>query len=173
MATNPTRRATVVIVALATVLALAAPAHAAPIDHPTDADAVILRVESTPNGFGAEYPDSSTTTLYADRVAIDPAGTDEASVFEVDEAAVQRALRAVRRVGLLRTKERDYGEAGVTDQGTTAVEVHAGGVDRTTEVYALLLEEGDRGLTARQQRARRELRAFVDKVTQASFYGVP
>jgi hypothetical protein len=86
---------------------------------------------------------------------------------------VQRALRAARKAGLLRTKVRDYGDAGVSDQGTTTVEVHAGGVDHTISVYALLLEDGDRGLTARQQRARRALRAFVDKVTRASFYGVP
>jgi len=161
-------------IAVTTILALTAPvAAAAPIPYPTEADAVILRVESSPNGWGAEYPDGANVTVYADRVSIDPVNADAPDVFEIDEASVQRALRAARKAGLLRTKVRDYGEAGVTDQGTTEVEVHAGGVDHTFSVYALLLEEGDRGLTAQQQRARRALRAFVDKVTHAAFYGIP
>jgi hypothetical protein len=169
-----TRRITFVAIAVVTIFAFAAPAGAArPIPHPTDPSTVILRVESSPNGWGAEYPDGSNVTLYADRVEIDPVGDDGPDVFEVDEASVQRALRAARKAGLLRSKARDYGEAGVTDQGTTEVEVHAGAVDHTFSVYALLLEEGDRGLTAQQQRARRALRSFIDKVTHASFYGVP
>jgi len=168
-------RASFGVIAGALVLTMGASTAgaAAPIPYPTDPDAVILRVESSPNGWGGEYPDGSNVTLYADRVSIDPVEADAPDVFEIDEATVQRALRAARKAGLLRTKVRDYGEAGVTDQGTTVVEVHAGGVDRTFSVYALLLEEGDRGLTAQQQRARRALRAFIDKVTHAAFYGVP
>ena len=152
---------------------------APPIPHPTEADAVILHVETSPNGFGGEYDDGGGVTIFPDRVEFVPTtvggvGADTTPVaFQLDEASVQHALRAARRAGLLRSKERDYGETGVTDQGTTVVEIHAGRVDRTTSVYALLLPEADRGLTPRQQRARKALRAFVHKVTKAAFYGVP
>ena len=82
------------------------------------------------------------------------AGADTTpALFQLDEATVQKVLRAARRAGLLREKKRDYGQSGITDQGTTAVEVHAATVDRAVSVYALLVPAGDRGLTPSQQRA--------------------
>jgi len=181
MPTTTSTRAAAVTLAGATLLMLVSPAAgaAAPIPHPTEPDAVILHVETSPNGFGGEYDDGGSVTIFPDRVEFEPtqaggAGADTAPVvFQLDEASVQRALRAARRAGLLRGKQRDYGDAGVTDQGTTVVEIHAGSVDRTISVYALLLPEGDRGLAPGQQRARKALRAFVHKVTTAAFYGVP
>jgi hypothetical protein len=72
-------------------------------------------------------------------------------------------LREARRIGLLGDAE--YGQALVTDQGTTTVEIHAGGIDRAVAIYALELPEGDRGLPKDQRQARRALRAFLHSLT--------
>lgn len=64
---------------------------------------------------------------------------------------------------VLRT-DTDFGDPLVTDQGTTEVEVHAGGFDHTFDLYALELVEGDRGLPPEQREAREALRAFLHSV---------
>jgi hypothetical protein len=87
---------------------------------------------------------------------------DNGTERQWSERRVQRFLRDAREVGLL--GDTDYGDATVTDQGTTTVEVHAAGVDRTHHIYALELPEGDRGLLREQRQARRELRRFLHEL---------
>jgi hypothetical protein len=53
----------------------------------------------------------------------------------------------------------------VTDQGTTTVEIHAGGIDRALAIYALELPDGDRGLPNEQREARRDLRALLHSLS--------
>ncbi len=151
-------------------------APVAPIPHPTGPDDVVLRIESDRNGWGGEYEDGHDVTVYGDgRVVIVPPsdadGPDvpEATVLQVGEDGVQKILRGARRAGLL--KATNYGEAGVTDQGSVTFEVTTAGEPRTTSVYALLLPEGDRGLPHKQQVLRQRLRTFVHHAADPEFYG--
>jgi hypothetical protein len=146
------------------------------IPHPTGPDDVVIHIEHSPNGWGGEYPEGSGVTVYGDgRVVIVPpsgAGGDdpplpEATVLRVTEDDIQKLLRAAKRAGLLR--DADYGEAGVTDQGTSVFEVTTGAT-HTASVYALLLEEGDRGLTRKQRAHREALRAFAHDAVDPDFY---
>jgi len=128
------------------------------IAHPTGANDVVLHTETSDNYWGGTYPDAVTFTLYGDgRLVV--GATDALTVYPLTEAQVQQVLHDAQHVGLLGGT--DYGDPLVTDQGTTTVEVHAGGVDRTYDLYALELVEGDRGLPPAQREARRALRAFL------------
>lgn len=186
---------TAVLLALTATLTLgaAAPAHAdcafphdgsghhgsghhATIPHPSAPDAVVLHVEHSPNGWGGEYPEGAGVTVYGDGriVIVPPSGADssapplpEATVLHVTEEGIQKVLRAAKRAGLLRGA--DYGEAGVTDQGTSVFEVTTSDTS-TISVYALLLEEGDRGLTRKQRANREALREFAHDAADADFY---
>lgn len=151
--------------------------HHAAIPHPTAPDAVVIHIEHSPNGWGGEYPEGAGVTIYGDGriVIVPPSGAGrngpplpEATVLHVTEDGIQRALRAAKRAGLLR--DTDYGEAGVTDQGTSVFEITTQGEPRITSVYALLLEEGDRGLTHKQRANREALRQLSHDVTDADFY---
>lgn len=147
------------------------------IPHPTGPDDVVLHIEHSPNGWGGEYADGSGVTVYGDgRIVIVPpsgAGTHdpplpEATVLRVTEDGIQKVLRAAKRAGLLRGA--DYGEAGVTDQGTSVFEITTAGEPSTTSVYALLLEEGDRGLTRKQRANRVALRELARGAADPDFY---
>ena len=94
----------------------------------------------------------------------------EPIVLHVNERGLQRVLRAAEAAGLLAATPPDVGEPGVTDQGTTAIHVTAGTADRTVHAYALLLKEGDSGVTPAQRDARRALRRFVHRVADPAFY---
>jgi hypothetical protein len=148
-----------------------------PIPHPTGPGDVVIHIEHSPNGWGAEYAEGSTVTVYGDgRIVIVPPsgpGSDgpplpEATVLRVTEDGIQKVLRAARRAGLLQST--DFGEPGVTDQGTSVIDVTTTGEPRTTSVYALLLEEGDRGLTRTQRANRAALRDFAGRAADPDFY---
>ena len=166
-----------------------------PIPHPTQPNAVIFRITSTLNFFGGAYDNGEAITIAASTTTgtiaggglvtivpgyaeprTRPQGTDGrplgTHVVHVDEAVLQKVLRRARRVGLLGSSPPDTGAPLVTDQGTTTTEVHAGGVDRTIDVYALLLPEGDRGLHAKERRVRRWLRAFIHDLRRPVYYRV-
>jgi hypothetical protein len=152
----------------------------ATIDHPTGAQDVVLRTETSNNFWGGSYADAAAFTLYGDGRLVQGDGATR----QLPEAEVQRLLADARRVGLL--GHRSYGNALVTDQGTTTVEILACGVerpgrsaphetplaastsgscvDRTLHIYALELVEGDHGLPSAQRHARRALRAFLHGV---------
>ena len=122
------------------------------IEHPTGATDVGFRTATEQNGWGAEYPNAVGFTVYGDGRVVYDDGTER----QWSERRLQRFLRAA---GLL--EDTEYGDAMVTDQGTTTVEIHAAGVDQTFEIYALELPEGDRGLPKEQRQARRDLRRFL------------
>jgi hypothetical protein len=128
------------------------------IEHPTGSDDVVFRTDTERNGWGGEYPNAVAYTMFGDGRVVFDNGTER----QWSERRVQRFLRDAREVGLL--GDTDYGDATVTDQGTTTVEVHAAGVDRTHHIYALELPEGDRGLLREQPQARRELRRFLHEL---------
>jgi hypothetical protein len=162
---------------LAAVALTASPAAAAvPIEHPTGANDLVLAIDHTRNGWGGEYSDGYDVKLYGDgRLVIAPPPVDDetppkARVVELDERGIQRILRRAARAGLLADTE--YGEAGVTDQGTSTIRVDAGGKVREVHVYALLLEQGDPGLPREQRAARRSLRRFVHAAADPSSYVV-
>lgn len=128
------------------------------VRHPSGAHDVVIRTETSRNFWGGSYADAATFTLFGNgRLA-----HGEGSTRQLTEAEVQRLLADARRVGLL--GKRSYGNALVTDQGTTTVEIHAAGVDRTLDIYALELVEGDHGLPREQRHARQALRAFLHGV---------
>lgn len=160
---------------LATGVALASTTTAAAaIPHPSGADAIVVSIEHERNGWGFEYHDGVDVRVYGDgRVVISPPATDgrprpRSRELHVGDRAVQRLLRAARRAGLLTGT--DFGDAGVTDQGTSVIRVAAAGGVRTFAVYALLLEEGDTGLAREQRAAREALRRFVHVAARASWY---
>jgi hypothetical protein len=128
------------------------------IEHPTGSDDVVFHTDTERNGWGGEYPNAVRYTVYGDGRVVFDDGTER----QWSERRLQRFLRDARDVGLL--GDTDYGEATVTDQGTTTITVHAGGVDRTRHIYALELSEGDRGLPREQREARRELRRFLHEL---------
>lgn len=178
MRTPPVRSLATVAVALLAAVALTPPAtgSAAPIGHPTGTDEFVLVIEHTMNGWGSEYSDGYDVRLYGDGrlVIMAPAVDDETPpkerVVQVGERGIQRILRRAAKAGLLDDPE--YGEAGVTDQGTSTVRVDAGGKVRTVHVYALLLDQGDAGLPREQRAARRALRRFVHAAADPSSYVV-
>lgn len=137
--------------------------------------AIVIDIAHSKNGWGAEYSDGYDVQVLADGFVIvrKERATDDGAVtsvreFKVGERGVRRALREARRVGL--TRRTDYGEAGITDQGTSTIVVKSNGRTRTTNVYALLMPEGDQGLTRAQREARELLRDFVHDATRRSFY---
>jgi hypothetical protein len=156
-----------------TCAALVAPAGAReiaePIPHSKSPDVVIFSTESSRNGWGGEYPDATNLFMYGDgRIVMQVRGSPDASELRVTERGVQRLLRGARAAGLL--DDTDYGEAGVTDQGTTTVEIDAEASHHTFSVYALELPEGDRGLPRAQRAARRGLRRFLHAVGSSSYF---
>lgn len=167
----------VIVVAASLLLAGAADAVGVarpPIPHPTLAGSMVLRVSTTNNFWGGTYDDGDTITVAGDGlVTIVPPRSNAPhtpELVQADERALQKVLRRARHIGLLGSKPLDIGEAYVTDQGTTTIEVHAAGVTRSIDVYALLLSDGDHGLTPKQRHARRALRAFIHDLTRAAYY---
>jgi hypothetical protein len=115
--------------------------------------------------WGGDYRDATNATVFGDgRVAY-----GDGSEVRVTERGIQRLLRDARAAGLL--TDTDFGQAGVTDQGTTRVVVNAGGATHTTDIYALELPDGDRGLRQPQKAARRHLRRFLHSVGDPSYWG--
>jgi hypothetical protein len=173
---------TTAVVAIVTSSMLSADVAGAtrrPIPHPTLAGSVVLRVSTTNNFWGGSYDDGDTITVAGDGlVTIVPERSSvrrkhpAPQVVQAGEAALQKILRRARRIGLLSSKQIDTGGSFVTDQGTTTIEVHAASVNRTIDVYALLLPDGDHGLTRHQRYVRRALRAFIHDLTLPGYYQV-
>jgi len=134
------------------------------ITHPTGADIIIFHSESSPNMWGGVYRDATAVTVSGDGRVV----CGDGSEVRVTERGIQRLLRGARGAGLL--EDTDFGQAGVTDQGTTRVVVNAGGTTHTTDIYALELPDGDRGLRQPQKAARRRLRRFLHSVGDLSYW---
>jgi hypothetical protein len=142
------------------------------IEHPTGADALVVRV-ATGGGFVpstsrlAEIPELA---VYGDGRAIVVGPTTlefpgpalpnlQQGSLNADE--LQELLRAADVAGLFGGEEPDYGDPGVTDMPTTTVTINAGGVERTVSAYALAYEDGDDDLAPEQREARERLREFI------------
>lgn len=172
-----TLRRLTALVAFPLVLVACADAPVGPgdaIDHGTTADELLVRVEFE-GGFVAPtwtYTSIPTFSLYGDGTVILPGAQIELypgpalpaiSTRAVGEGGVQRildeVLSAIERVP---DEMVDMGSIGVADAPTTVVTVHAGGVDRTIEAYALgeLSEQPD-GMSDEEFRARRRLQELV------------
>ncbi len=141
-------------------------ARSAPrVPHPTASEVVVFHTATTPNSWGGEYPDAVEVTAFGDGRIVFGDGEE----LRVTERGLQRLLRGARDAGLL--DDTDFGESGVTDQGTTAVEVTTDDAANQVAVYALELPEGDRGLPKAARRARRELRHFLHSLDAAFWDG--
>jgi hypothetical protein len=148
---------------VAAVSLAAAPPGATRIPHPAGADTVVFHTESSPNYWGGEYPRATRLTVFGDGRVVFGGGSE----LRVTERGLQRLLRDARRMGLL--ENTDYGQANVTDQGTTTVVVRTDAEHRV-EVYALELAEGDRGVPRQQRDARRALRHFLHALAHPSYW---
>ena len=128
-------------------------------------DEVVVRIRVGRNGWGAE--DASfryeEMVVHADGVI-----AADGTFRQIDDAALTRILEAADEAGLTGVAP-DYGEPGITDQGTVVVEVTApDGTVHRAAAYALGMEDVDEnhlGLTDAQVRAREELAGFVDLVS--------
>jgi hypothetical protein len=134
------------------------------ITHPTGADVVIFHTESSRNMWGGVYRDATDVTVSGDGRVVYGDGSE----VLVTERGLQRLLRGARAAHLL--DDTDFGQAGVTDQGTTVVDVNAGGDTHTAGVYALELRESDHGIPRAQVSARRHLRRFLHSVGDPSYW---
>ncbi len=124
------------------------------IEHPSGATDVVLRV-STGGGFmiaGFAATEAPTFTLYGDGTVVfrDPAEAlppppANSSLMpglpfktaRLSEPQVQALLQSALGDGGLGIARPKYDAPGYADASTTTFEVHAGGVDKTVEVYAL------------------------------------
>jgi hypothetical protein len=83
--------------------------------------------------------------------------------FRVTPDGLTRILDAARAAGLLGDEPPDYGEPGITDQATTTVTVHADGVTRRADAYALGFKGRLSGVTPEQDENRRRLERFIEQ----------
>jgi hypothetical protein len=121
------------------------------IEHPTDPDVVVLRLEEgggfVPWGFFAtQRPAFSLfgdgTVVYAPAPRLDPsaAGPEPLLVAAMDEAQVSALLAYALGEGGLAEARAFYDQPGIADAGTSVFTVRAGGFDKTVSVYALGFE---------------------------------
>jgi hypothetical protein len=170
--------------AAALVLALAAAACAnaaspaggdttARIAHPTDPNALLLRVD-TSGGFVAPsvlqghvptfslYGDGRVVTVGAQIDIYPQPALPPVLVRTVDEAGIQRLLAAAIRAGLDHDATyTDLGSVGIADAPTTTFTLAVDGRVHTVEVYALGMDGGGVStMPAAEARARRLLEAL-------------
>jgi hypothetical protein len=154
------------------VAGAAAPAWAFLIPHP-EGDAVILRISVGPNYWAESYGPATLVLRGNGRLVINENGLDgsepEVHRLRLTEQGVQIVLRGARDAHLF-DGSTDYGEAQVTDQGTTSVRLNAAGEHTKFAVYALDLPAGDDGIDPELLSERRALRSFVEDVMRPSFY---
>ena len=163
-----TRLLTITALTAALVGALAAPASAFLIPHP-EGSKVVLDVSVGPNYWVAGIPPGRFVLRGNGDVVLRELGSDTVRRFRITEEGVQIVLREARDARLF-NDDPDYGEAHVTDQGTTTVRLRAAGEKTDVSVYALDLEAGDSGIEESLLIGRRALRALVDDVTDPEFF---
>jgi hypothetical protein len=155
--------------------ALAGPAAAAVIPHPTRATDVVIRVQ-TGGGFVAPSATLSrlpSFTLYGDGTLLVPGPVPQISPGpailpllrrHLGERQVQVLLRHARSAGLLVAGAIDYGDMGsigVADAPSTTVDLNAAGRHVVREAYALGFATGSNRLSSAQAEARRALSRFI------------
>jgi hypothetical protein len=145
-----------------------------PIAHPSEHDALVLRIETSggllpPFVLVTELPELSvygdgTVIVLGPQILIyPPPALPNLLQSRITEDGLQLLLREAAAAGLL-DGDADYPLPGVYDAPTTFFTVHAGGKRTRVSVYALGLEDpSDPRLTAEQREARQKLAAFAAK----------
>jgi hypothetical protein len=151
-----------------------------PIEHPTGADEVVVRIASGVGGFGGgtDYIAAgvANVAVYGDgRVVVvgDPTVPDERTslpnlqTLQLTDAGMQEVLALLDQEGLL-VADPDFGEPFITDQAYTDLTLSAGGVAYDTSIYALDYSD-DGELEPEQQELRNGLIRVLDQLTDADF----
>jgi hypothetical protein len=145
-----------------------------PIAHPSEHDALVLRIETSggllpPFVLVTELPELSvygdgTVIVLGPQILIyPPPALPNLLQSRITEDGLQLLLREAAAAGLL-DGDADYPLPGVYDAPTTFFTVNAGGKRTRVSVYALGLEDpSDPRLTAEQREARQKLAAFAAK----------
>ena len=145
-----------------------------PIAHPSEPDALVLRIETSggllpPFVLVTELPelsvygDGTVITLGPQILIYPPPALPNLLQSRITEDGLQLLLREAAAAGLL-DGDADYPLPGVYDAPTTFFTVNAGGKRTRVSVYALGLEDpSDPRLTAEQREARQKLAAFAAK----------
>lgn len=158
-----------------------------PIGYPDDPGEVVLQVTVGPGGFAESPADDlrlPTWRLYGDRTLLWPetAVTAEARAYgqlqvrsrRLTEEQVQDLLEQAADAGLPGDEDRDYGDPGITDQGTTVVRAHTDEGEAVVGVYALSRRDDAHGdLTDDQVAARQKLIELIDALGRLSDQGSP
>ncbi|MDQ4039898.1 MAG: hypothetical protein M3313_16505, partial [Actinomycetota bacterium] len=146
---------------------------AAPYDHPTGADDVLVSVKAEGGFLPLEYNLRNTAQflLLGDGTVIVPGVMIEIypgpairplQAARVTEGQIQELFAAAEEAGLLEGQI-DYGEPGVTDVPTTTVTLTSNGRTVSHSAYALSYPEApDANLSAEQLAAREALQGFID-----------
>ncbi len=145
-----------------------------PIAHPSEPDALVLRIETSggllpPFVLVTELPelsvygDGTVITLGPQILIYPPPALPNLLQSRITEDGLQLLLREAAAAGLL-DGDADYPLPGVYDAPTTFFTVNAGGKRTRVSVYALGIEDpSDPRLTAEQREARQKLAAFAAK----------
>jgi hypothetical protein len=173
---------TLAVAAKAPTLALAqsdATPMAGAIEHPTEPDELILRVEYVGGFVPVAYTISSLPlfSLYGDGRAIftgpmidifpSPAVTNLRQVV-LTEAGIQQVLAAARDAGLL-DGDKEYSNDMIADAATAVFTVNAGGKTTTVSAYALGLADNPRW-TEEERAAIAKLQEFASQTLDVSFW---
>lgn len=136
-----------------TPTATAPPPTAPPLDHPTGATDVVLRMSSgggLPLSAGPTYSAPPTFTLYGDGRVIYLSGVTawgappaDILVAHMTEDQISSLLDYALTTAGLASARSSYEESGVYDAGTTYFDVRAAGLDKSVAVYALGFEAAD------------------------------
>lgn len=142
----------------------------APTSCPSDESEAVLHVTTT---IALDRSRGSVTVRGDGDGVIQPGlgpgrASPEPLVLRVGQDGVRRTLRAAASAGLL--DHPDFGSPRRAGAGAVRIEIHTDRHRRVVSVPAGLDPAGDRGLTARQRRARPALRRFVHQVLDPSFY---
>jgi hypothetical protein len=137
-------------------------------------DVVVARVV-TQGGFGAEtlartevprvsvFGDGRVVVVGPSILVFPGPALPNLQEFRISRAGLRGVLAEARQAGLLADPPPDYGNPGVTDQPTTTVTVHAGGITRDVQVYALDFEAAA-PLEAKQIKNRLLLLRFIEMI---------
>lgn len=145
------------------------------IDHPTDPNTVILKVNVGGGFVPVEYNLASVPSysLYGDGTLVTPGpitleypGAARTPMFtqKLDEAAIQEILIRARDAGLLTAPTVPYGDMGtigISDAPTTVLTITADGSTVTHEAYALEMGADAPGVPADVAAARKNLAGFI------------
>jgi hypothetical protein len=126
------------------------------IDHPTDPEAVVLRMDTCCGFTMTEWAllEAPTFTLYGDNTAMFRPQPPEGASFDplaglpgfvevtMTPEQVDALLSFALTEGGLQDARSEYPNPMITDLATTTFTINAGGIDKAVSVYALEMSEG-------------------------------